>query len=205
MKKGAMIGLIVGGSVLLIFILLLVIGSGSNNNSNSVYNDSIAFDEQNQYVGETTTVIHKDFKAIMKEDWVENDTSSSGSSYVAYTPPGVVYGDANGEYIYVAVGNLGGETYTLDELLNLIVGMSNESLPNFELISSSDEEGKGIVGKEIKYTMSSNGNKLNLIEFFGIKYNTLYTVTYICPVGNCNYYPVYNVFVESFEPIEVEQ
>ena len=199
-----MIGLIVGGGILLILILLFVIGSSAKNNSNSVYNDSLAFDEQNQYVGETITIIHKDFKAIMKADWVENETSSSISSNIAYTPPGVVYGDANGEYIYVAIGSLGGETYTLNELSNLLIEMSNESLPNFELISSSDEEGKGIVGKEIKYTISSNGNKLNFVEFFGMKYNLLYTVTYICPVGNCNYYPVYNVFIESFEPIEAK-
>ena len=80
--------------------------------------------------------------------------------------------------------------------------MQSQNLLIKHLKQNIDKEGEYLIGKEIKFTGTSEGVKRDFVQFFGIKYGNIYTITYSCPVDTCDYYAVYNVFVNSFKPIE---
>lgn len=156
-------------------------------------------EEQTEYVGEQTTVFHKDFKAIMKKDWQEFE---SQPSTIVYIPKNTSEEDINAEIISVVVVSLGeNNEYTLDNLLEQGIENSKQIMSDFELTESTDDEISGMSVKKIKFTGTTEGIKRNNIQIFGIKYNNLYAITYSCPVDICNSYAVYNSFIESFEPV----
>lgn len=158
--------------------------------------------EQNDYVGETTTTIHKDFRAIINSDWEEFEGSNLGYIFYTYLPPNEDKQSENAEFIFVSVGHIGEEiNYTLEELLEAGIENSKATMPDLTLTNNVDKEGKYFRGKEIKFTGTSEGVMREFVQFFGLEYGNIYTVTYSCPLNNCNYYPIYAVFVESFEPV----
>lgn len=194
--------LIIGG---IIFVLLLIIGGIfllNQNNSENIPLDQIPPEKQTDYVGEQTTIIHKDFKAIMKDDW--NEIEVPPSTYI-YLPPNTKKEDNNAEIISMVVQFLGeNNQYTLDELLELGIENSKQIMPDFILTENIDGGKSDMPGKRIKFTGTQEGVKRNNIQVFGIKYNNLYSITYSCPIDECNSYAVYNTFVETFEPIKAE-
>ena len=198
MKKS---GIIIGAVIL---IIVLAIGGfyfiKQNNNSNPTDTNS---EDAIDYVGESTTTIHKDFKAIIKGDWKEMEVPPS--TYV-YLPPSTAEDDVNAEVISIAVTFLGENSqYTLESLLEQGIENSKKVMPDFELTENNNWENDNLVGKKIKFTGTQEEIKRDSIQVFGIKYNNLYAITYSCPVDNCNSYAVYNSLVESFEPVIAEQ
>lgn len=156
-------------------------------------------EEQSDYVGEQTTVIHKDFRAIMKADWKELEVPPST---LVYLPPGTAEDDVNAEYISIVSTPLGESQWTLDSLLEQGIENSKKVMPDFEL---TDELTDGIASiqpaKRIIFTGTQDGIMRNNVQVFGMKNNVLYGLTYSCPIESCNYYPIFNVLVESFEPV----
>jgi hypothetical protein len=192
--------LIVG---VVIFILILIIGGiyifNKKNNSTEI-NFNLNPEDAKDYVGESTTSIHKDFRAIIKSDWQESEISPS--IYI-YLPKNTNEEDVNAEVISIAVTFLGEEnSYTLEEILNQGVENSKQFISDFELTESLDWENNNFIGKKIKFTGTQEGIKRNSVQVFGIAYDNLYTITYSCPINNCNSYAVYNSLIESFEPIK---
>lgn len=152
------------------------------------------------YVGEQTTIMHKDFKAIIKKDWQESEIPPSTYYYL---PPGVSEEDANAEVISIMVQFLGeNNQYSLEDLLKQGIENSKRIIPDFELIENIDGGKPNMPGKRIKFTGTQEGIKRSNIQVFGIRYDNLYSITYSCPVGNCSSHAIYNSLVESFEPIE---
>ncbi len=180
------------------FILLGIFYFISSNQKESNLNSQ----EQNDYVGEMITSIHKDFRAIIKSDWVEMEGSNLGYIFYTYLPPSEDKQSENAEFIFVSVGHIEEEiNYTLEELLEAGIENSRTTMPDLTLTNNVEKEGKYFEGKEIQFTGTSEGFMREFVQFFGLKYGNIYTITYSCPLDNCNYYSTYNVFVESFEPI----
>jgi len=199
MKKGIIIGVIV-----LVVILTLVAFYFINQNKDLNQIDSIPNPEEaNDYVGESTTLIHKDFKAIMNKDWPESEIPPSTYYYL---PPNVAQEDVNAEVISIAVTPLGeNNQYTLDNLLEQGIENSKKIMPDFELIETTDWNNEYFTGKKIKFTGTSEGVKRSSLQVFGMEHNNLYAITYSCPVDNCQSYGVYNSLLESFEPVKAER
>ena len=199
MKKGIIIGVIV-----LVVILTLVAFYFINQNKDLNQIDSIPNPEEaNDYVGESTTLIHKDFKAIMNKDWPESEIPPSTYYYL---PPNVAQEDVNAEVISIAVTPLGeNNQYTLDNLLEQGIENSKKIMPDFELIETTDWNNEYFTGKKIKFTGTSEGVKRSSLQVFGMEHDNLYAITYSCPVDNCQSYGVYNSLLESFEPVKAER
>ncbi|OIO41628.1 hypothetical protein COX97_00915 [Candidatus Pacearchaeota archaeon CG_4_10_14_0_2_um_filter_05_32_18] len=160
-------------------------------------------EEVNDYVGESTTTIHKDFRAIIKNDWQESEIPPSTYFYL---PPDVSQEDVNAEVISIAVTFLGeNNQYILENLLEQGIENSKKIMPDFELTENIDWKNKNLIGKKIKFTGTSEGVKRNSLQVFGIEYNNLYAITYSCPIDNCNSYGIYNSLIENFEPVKAER
>ena len=201
MKKSFIIRIIALIVVLLIIGIYLIIQN--NNPVNVDTNINSNPEKANDYVGESTTIIHKDFKAIMKNDWPESEIPPSTYFYL---PPNVAQEDVNAEVISIAVTFLGeNNQYTLESLLEHGIENSKKIIPDFELIESTDWNNDYFDCKKIKFTGTSEGVKRSSLQVFGIKHNNLYAITYSCPIANCNSYAVYNSLLESFEPVEAKQ
>ena len=195
MKKGAIIIMI---SSLLIISLIGGIFLFIQINDNSLF-----FDEQNDYIGGQTTIIHKDFKALIKSDWQEFEIPPS--TYI-YLLKGVKTSNKNAEAISINIVNLGSDNQlTLEGLLDQGIENSKKTMSDLEITEDIDWSNEHLVGKKIKFTGTQEGVKRSNIQVFGIKYNNLYSITYSCPIDECNSYAIYNVLIESFEPIEAEK
>ncbi len=197
--------LILIGIVIFLGILFpILIKKLNNNTSQDVINANP--EDSTEYVGESTTIIHKDFKALIEKSWQEIEDSSPTYSTLTYYPKNTNLENKNVEIISILITFLGEEyEYTLQDLLDQGVENSKKIIFDFELVESTDWENKNLVGKKIKFTGTQDGIKRNNTQVFGIKYNNLYVITYSCAIDNCNSYPVYNSLTESFEPRIAEQ
>ncbi|MFA4960649.1 MAG: hypothetical protein WC548_03205 [Candidatus Pacearchaeota archaeon] len=196
MRSGIIIGLVVF-AVLILGALYFI-----NQDNDSGQGDVMNSKETNDYVGESTTIIHKDFRAIMKKDWQESEISPSTYFYL---PPNVAREDVNAEVISIAVTFLGESgQYTLENLLEQGVENSKNIMPDFELIEDVDWENDYFSGKKIKFTGTFEGVKRGGQQVFGIQHNNLYVISYSCPANACNSYGVYNSLLESFETVVPE-
>lgn len=200
MKKSLIIGIVALFAVL--FIAGFYFFNQNNKNGIADTDTNSNLEEINDYIGESTTTIHKDFRAVIKNDWKEYEIPPS---IYFYLPSGVSQEDVNAEVISVAVTPLGENQYNLDSLLEQGIENSKKILPDFELIETKDWSNEHFTGKKIKFTGTSEEVKRSSLQVFGIELNNLYAITYSCPVNNCNSYGVYNSFVESFEPVKAEQ
>lgn len=200
MKKGMII-------VSIILIIVLFLGGiyfFNQNNKQKIANADTNSnpEEVNDYVGESTTIIHKDFKAIIKKDWQESEIPPSTYFYL---PHGVSEEDINAEVISIVITPLGeNNQYTLESLLEQGIENSKKIMPDFELTESTDWDNNYFIGKKIKFTGTSEEIKRSNLQVFGIKHNNLYAITYSCPINNCQSYGVYNSLTESFEPVKAE-
>ena len=139
-----------------ILIVILVLGGfyffNQNISSNQTDLSSTPEDAKN-YIGGQTTIIHRDFKAIIKKDWQEFEVPPS--TYV-YLPPSTAQDDVSAEIISIAVAFLGEEKqYSLEELLEQGIENSKEIMPDFELTENTDGGNALLVGKKIKFTGTS--------------------------------------------------
>jgi len=75
---------------------------------------------------------------------------------------------------------------------------------NFKLTDNLNWKNGYLGEKKIKFSGIQENTKRNSVQVVGIKHNNLYTITYSCPENNCNYYPIYNTLVESFEPVKAK-
>jgi len=197
MKRGV---LIIG---VILLVIALVIGyiflSKPRYNVSPDLEESVPSEEKSDYVGEQTTVMHKDFRAIIKADWREFEVRPSN---FVYLPPNTAQDDISAEVISIITTYLGGNNQlTLDDILEQGIENSKQVMPDFELTENVDWETSHMLGKKIKFTGTQEGVKRNNVQVFGIKNNILYAITYSCPVESCNSYPVFNTLVESFEPV----
>jgi len=185
----------------IILVAVLIIGcinfTKPADNTNSDSNKSIPAEEKADYVGEQTTIIHKDFKTIIKTDWQEFEIQPQTFIYL---PPNTAQDDINAEVISIIMTYLGpNNQLTLNNILEQGVENSKTIIPDFELTENSDNSQLDMPGKKIKFTGTQNNIKRNNAQVFGIKNNTLYTITYSCPVGNCNSYSIFNTIINTFE------
>ncbi len=149
-----------------------------------------------------STIIHKDFRAIMNTGWEEYEIPPS--TFV-YLPSDTSQDDVNAEVISIVVNYLGeNNNYTLEWLLEQGIEYTKEVMPGFELKENTEDEILNMSVRKIKFTGTQEGIDRNYIQIFGIKYNNVYAITYSCPVDNCNSYTIYDDLVESFEPVEAE-
>lgn len=147
---------------------------------------------------EDITIIHKNFRAIMPENWTENENSPL--TYI-YLPPNANPEDKKVEVISIVISPLGeNNMFTLDEILKLGIENSKKIMPDFELIENIDGGKPDMPGKRIKFSGTQDGIKRSHIQSFGIKYNNLYTLSYSCPINNCHYNNIYENLLTSFEP-----
>jgi len=201
MKKGFKIVGIIFLVIILILIGLYIIGIYADQQKNNLNSP-----EKEDYIWNTKTTIHKDFKAIVKEDWQEFEGSFEGYLYFIYLPKGESKENIDAEFIFVSVGYLNeSNNYTLNEFLEVGIEESRKTMPDLELIEIVDKKGSYLDGKEIKFRGTSEKIKRSFIQFFGIGQSNIYTITYSCPLENCNFYDIYNAFVKSFEPIKIER
>jgi len=186
--------------VLALLGIILITGCAKNEaNIDLEHSDKLSMPVEADYVGEQTTIIHKDFKAIMKADWKELEVPPS--TFV-YLPPNTAEEDVNAEYISIVSTPLGDSQWTLDSLLEQGIENSKKLIPDFELTNSWTDSTPLIQpAKRITFTGTQDGVKRNNVQVFGIKNNVLYGLTYSCPIEICSYYPIFNVLVESFEPV----
>jgi hypothetical protein len=192
--KKIIIGIIFLAIVLAVGIFYFI----SQDKVSNKINTNMSLEDADDYVGESVTIIHKDFRAIIKSDWQELEVPPS--TYV-YLPPNTNEYDVNAEIIYISVTYLGEENnYNLENLLEQGIENSKIIMSDFELTESIDKGSKNLFGKRIKFTGTQDGVKRNNVQFFGMENNSLYAITYSCPINNCNSYTVYNSLVESFEP-----
>jgi len=202
MKKGVKITGLIVLIVALIIGALFFLDKYKDNNSVQGDNEFISPDEQTEYVGESTTLLHKDFKAVIKKDWQEFEITPS---MYFYFPPNTAEEDVNAEVIYIAITPLGKDSnFTLDTLLEQGIENSKSIMPDFELTENIDKTDSEVFERKIKFTGTQEGVKRDNVQVFGIRYNNIYSVTYSCPIDNCNNYAVYNGLVESFEAIEAK-
>lgn len=195
MKKGAII--------IMISSLLVISFIGGIFLFIQINNNSLSFDEQNDYIKEQTTIIHKDFKALIKSDWQEFEIPPS--TYI-YLLKGVKTSDKNAEAISINIVNLGADNQlTLEELLDQGIENSKKTMPDLEITEDIAWSNEHLVGKKIKFTGTQEGIKRSNIQVFGIKYYNLYSMTYSCPIEGCNSYAIYDVLIESFEPVQAEK
>jgi len=199
MKRGILIILFIGFAILIVGGFFVF---KSKSNLEIPYNESLSADKQIDYLGEQTTIMHRDFKAIIKKDWQELEIPPS--TYL-YFPKETSKDDKNAEIISIVVSYLEeNNSYTLESFLEKGLENSKQIIPDFELIENIDKENEYFSGKRIRFSGTSESVKRNFVQFFGIKYNNLYVISYSCPIENCNSYAIYNSLVESFEPIIVE-
>lgn len=197
--------MIIGLVVLVVISIFGVFYFLNQNNKNGIANiDTNSNPEEiNDYIGESTTLIHKDFKAIMNKEWPESEIPPSTYFYL---PPNTAQEDVNAEVISITVTPLGeNNQYTLDSLLEQGIENSKKIMPDFELIETNDWKNDYISGKKIKFTGTSEEVKRSSLQVFGMEHNNLYAITYSCPVNNCNSYGVYNSLLESFQPVKAER
>lgn len=200
MKKS----LVIGGIVFVILLFISGILLFNEKNLDDTPLEQVFYEEQkqNDFVGEQITIMHKDFKAIIEKDWQEIEVSPS--TYI-YLPPNTEKEDVDAEIISIVVQFLGkNNQYTLNELLELGIENSKQLMFDFELVENSDDGKLNIVGKRIKFIGTLDGVKRNNLQVFGIKYDNLYSITYSCPINNCNSYAIYNTLIESFEPVKAD-
>lgn len=196
MKKVILIGIIV---IIIIGMIGGFIFLNKPDDSTQNLSDSQS-DGKNNIVGDMKTFIHKDFRAIILSGWQELEVPPS--TFV-YLPPNTNQEDVKAEVISVTTTFLGDNNdFTLDQLLEQGVENSKKIIPDFKLTETTVWDGSNLQGKEIKFTGTQEGIKRESVQFFGIKYNTLYAITYSCPVDNCNYHNIFNNLAEGFEPIE---
>ncbi len=189
MKKGVMIGLIILGIVVVAVGGFLIYDLNKN-----------SFSDNN--LGETKTLIHKDFRAVISGEWKESEV---GSSTFLYLPLNTDSKDINAEFMLINSAYLGeNNNFTLDGLLEQGINASEQIMPDFELLENNEWSNGNLEGKEIKFAGTQEEVKREFTQVFGIKYNSIYSVTYSCPIENCNYYESYNSLVESFEPVEAK-
>jgi len=199
MKRGILIILFIGFAILIVGGFFVF---KSKSNLEIPYNESLSADKQIDYLGEQTTIMHRDFKAIIKKDWQELEIPPS--TYL-YFPKETSKDDKNAEIISIVVSYLEeNNSYTLESFLEKGLENSKQIIPDFELIENIDKENEYFSGKRIRFSGTSESVKRNFVQFFGIKYNNLYVISYSCPIENCNSYAIYNSLVESFEPIIAE-
>jgi hypothetical protein len=199
MKKSV----IMGGFIILVVVLVFGVFyfTHQNNNSNPI-DTNLNPEEVNDYVGESTTIIHKDFRAIINKEWQESEIPTSTYFYL---PPNIAQEDVNAEVISITIAFLGeNNQYTLDSLLTQGIENSRKIMPDFELTETVDWKNDYFTGKKIKFTGISEGIKRNNHQVFGIMYNNLYVISYSCPISNCKSYGVYNSLLESFEPVKAK-
>jgi hypothetical protein len=155
---------------------------------------------------EPGTVIHKDFRVIIPSEWEEYEGSNLGYIYFTYLPPNENPQSENAEFVFISVGNIGEEIeYSLEELLEAGLENSKTTMPDLELQSNVEREANNFTGREIKFTGTSEGVLREFVQFFGLKFGNIYTITYTCPINNCHYYSDYDSIIESFEPVEAKK
>lgn len=185
-------------AVIVILLLVVLIAGSFLYNPESIPDDQLPPEDQTEYVGEQTTIMHKDFKTIIKDDWKEYEVMPE---YFVYLPPEADINDTSSEYISIVVTPLYGQEISLNQLLETGINNTNQTIPDFELTESIDGGNSYLDGKLIRFTGTQDGVKRNNVQVFGIKYDNIYTITYSCPVDNCNYYPIYNTLIDSFQPV----
>ena len=154
---------------------------------------------QDDFVGDTKTSIHKDFRAVIQADWQELEIPPA--TYI-YFPSNTSQEDVEAEVISVVVSPLGENSQSLEELTQLGIENSKKIMPDFELIENMNVNKGELTGKRLKFTGTSEGVKRNFVQFAGIQYNKLYALTYSCPINKCNYYELFNNFVETIELVK---
>lgn len=189
--------------IILVFaVIFLTIGGyyffNQNKKLNQV-NNPLNSEYTTEYVGEDTTIIHRNFRAIIKKDWQELEIPPF--TYI-YLPPGISSEDVNAVLISILITPLGENQLNLDYLLTQGIEESKEIISDFELIENTNWNNNYFVGKKIRFTGTSDNVKRDSLQIFGIKYNNLYVITYSCPIDNCNDYAIYNKLMETFEPVD---
>lgn len=203
MKKGVVIGII-------IIIILLIIGGFfifNYNESNEIPLDQIPFEEQSDYTGEQTTIMHKDFKTIISVNWteIESIASPTYSSFI-YLLKNTSESDVNVEAIFIDINYIGeNPNYTIEGLLEKGIESTKKIMPDFNLTNAEEWNNNYFSGKKIKYTGTSKEIKRKFTQTAGIKFDQLYTITYSCPENNCNSYPIYNYLIKTFEPVKAKK
>jgi len=172
--------LIIGLTLLAVFIVLLIIGFlQSNSNSKDYYT-------------------HDYFKVASIPGWTEIPSEIPSSySYIpnnAYTSEGIS--------ITITLLPKNSEI-NLDSLFEQGVETTKKIMPDFQIIESPSEERFGNVnGKKVIFTGTSNNISLEFNQVYGIKFNVIYTITYVCPIEKCLYSEVFTSLKNSFEAIE---
>lgn len=154
---------------------------------------------QNNFVGETTTIMSDDFRAVRPLNWQSMDIAHS--NYL-YFPPDEDVNSTDAEFISVVVVPLGNNTLTLDELIQAGIEQSSQIMPDFELLGDTEINTGKIQARKLNFTATQEGIKRSFIQVTGIEFSKLYAITYSCsvsPANNCNSYDVLDMIVNSME------
>lgn len=189
MKKGENLVMVAAVSVVILLIAVLIIfgkslfsvfGAGSEPWSN------------------VTTIAHKDFRASIDASW--NETEVSPSLYL-YFPPGANRTNENAEVIMITSVPMGNSTQTLDQVFQSGIQSSKKLMPDLNVTKTGNFSNGKFSGREVEFTGTQSDVKRFYEQVFGVKYNTLYSITYTCPVAHCLYYQVLRTVENSFQPI----
>ncbi|MDD5699969.1 MAG: hypothetical protein PHH00_02125 [Candidatus Nanoarchaeia archaeon] len=154
---------------------------------------------QNNFVGETTTIMSDDFTAVRPLSWQNMDVAHS--NYL-YFPPDEDVNSTNAEYISVIVTPLGSINKSIDELIQAGIEQSGQIMPDFELLEDEEINTGKMQARKLNFTGTQEGVKRSFIQVTGIEFSKLYAITYSCsisPANNCNSYDVLDMIVNSME------
>jgi len=138
------------------------------------------------------TITQEYFNFSIASNWEETESMSA-----------FVYAPKNGENkesITITSTSLGG--FSFDWALPLQQSLEGYKIlmPDMLLGKTSDWDNGKISGKEVQFSGTRRGVKMNIDQIFAIKSGVLYSITYTC-VDNCKYSEVFEGVKESFTPL----
>jgi hypothetical protein len=119
------------------------------------------------------------FSINYPEGWILKEAAANDMNMVVgfLAPGGNMDNPAN--YIIVQVESLpSNEAINLDQYTNAITSNLKNSYKDFKLLSQSDVPLANLPGKEMLYTMSSEGTPYEILLKYAIKDNKAYVLTY---------------------------
>ena len=145
-----------------------------------------------------TTIIHKDFRLSINSSWQE---ISASSAVYFYFPPNISQDNPNAEYISLTESRLGDSNISLNQLLEQGIAQSTKIMPDFALAENNAFSNGNFEGREIKFSGTQQNITRNYDQVFGKTNGMLFSITHVCPLGNCRYQAVFDKVTQTFEPL----
>jgi hypothetical protein len=146
--------------------------------------------------------IHKDFGIEIPNNWneyVPKIDATKGAMYV-YVPSNQNVTYVASEKVIITIAYFPeGNSPNLNDMLNQGLNVTKKAIPDLEMTEGpTDFTMGGMSGIKMKFTGTSNKEKLEFTQISVKNPKNVYTISYHCPFEECNYYDVFDNIVETF-------